>query len=137
VLLLSLAVVLLGREGPHPAADKQGGSDLAPKPAGLPFEGGPPRPSWRGGAGKFRPGFGPHVLNGTFHLDGTDNGVALGIDGETTDDAVLVSHVAIQEGGRLQEFMNLDKVPAKYREVIPLILGNVARGRPIRGAAPP
>jgi hypothetical protein len=123
---------------------KRGGDDLNPQPPGLPLPlPGPPRPGWRGPGGKFGPrgfgpqgGFGPRAPNGDFHLDGDVNGVPLGIDGELTDDAVLVYHVAIQEGGKVKEYTDLDKVPAPYRDAIPLILGNVARGRPIRGAKP-
>jgi hypothetical protein len=55
------------------------------------------------------------------------------LDGETTDDAVLVTHVSIADGGPVKESDVLEKVPAEYRQLIPIILGNIARGRPIRG----
>jgi serine/threonine protein kinase len=131
---------------PGPARpERQGGGDLNQQQPGLPFPmPGPPRPGWRGPGGKFGlPGFGPQggfgprgAPNGDFHLDGDVNGVPLGIDGELTDAAVLVHHVAIKEGGKVKEYTDLDKVPAPYRDVIPLILHNVARGRPIRSAKP-
>jgi serine/threonine-protein kinase len=130
-------------EAGPPRPGKQGGGDFNQQQPGFPFQmPGPPRPAWRGPGGKFGPpgfgprGFGAPAPNGDFHLDGDVNGVPLGIDGELTDDAVLVYHVAIQEGGKVKEFTDLDKVPAPYRDAIPIILNNVARGRPIRGARP-
>jgi serine/threonine-protein kinase len=148
--LLCLGLGQLGRMAHWQFDAKPGGGDLNPQPQqqpGIPFQmPGPPRPNpgWRGPGGKFGPqglgpqgGFGPRgAPNGDFHLDGDVNGAPMGIDGELTDDAVLVYHVAIREGGKVKEFTDLDKVPAPYRDAIPLILSNVARGRPIRSARP-
>jgi hypothetical protein len=131
-LLLSLAVGLLGRLGNLRPGGKQPADEVDRGMPPLPVELGPPRRGWRGGIGRF----GPRVPDGAFHLDGTANGASITIDGETTEEAVLVYNVTVADGGPVQQFNSLDKVPAKYRDLIPIILGHIARGRPIRSAPP-
>jgi hypothetical protein len=112
------------RPNPGAAGLRRG---LGPRAPGLPL-------------GRFPGGFGgmgpPADADGGFHVNAQLNAVTIDVDGSVSGGAVFVQRVAIEEGGKTQEFDSLDKVPAQYRATVRGVLERAARGRPIRGANP-